>query len=256
MILIDSHSHLELSDFDDDRNDVIKRAHQQDVKGIITVGTEIDDIKKAVLIANSFPNVFAIIGIHPHNAKDIDDKTYDIIKKLSKDKKVVAIGEIGLDFFRNLSPPDIQRKSFREQIGLARELNLPIVIHDRDAHAETLRILEEENASEIGGVFHCFSGDWKMAKKAMDMGFFISFAGNITYKKATNLRDVARKIPKERILVETDAPFLTPVPKKGRNEPAFVRITADMLAKIRGARLEDIAEITTENLFNIFNLKI
>ena len=171
MMLVDSHSHLEMPEFRRDLETVIQRAKESGIGYIFTVGTEKRDWKRTLEIANSHPSVYAILGVHPHNAKEIDGETYPILQKLCRDEKVKAYGEIGLDFFRNLSPRDIQLKRFREQIGFAKELGLPIVVHDREAHQETLEILRSEKASECGGIIHCFSGDYEMAKACIDMGF-------------------------------------------------------------------------------------
>ena len=195
------------------------------------------------------------LGVHPHNAKEIDDQTYPTLRGLCRNGKVRAYGEIGLDFFRNLSPRDIQLKRFREQIGLAKELDLPIVIHDREAHRETLEILKSEKAEESGGIIHCFSGDYEMAKACLDMGFYISIPGSITFKNAEGSREIVERIPLESLLVETDAPFLTPEPFRGkRNEPSYVRYTAQKVAEIKKVSFEKVAEITTQNALRVYRL--
>jgi TatD DNase family protein len=256
MMLIDSHAHLEMPEFKKDLESVIQRAKESGVEYIFTVGTEKKDWKRALEIANSHPSIYAILGVHPHNAKEIDEESYRILKGLCQDEKVKAYGEIGLDFFRNLSPRDIQLKRFREQIGLARELGLPIVVHDREAHQETLDILKSEKAEECGGIIHCFSGDDEMAKVCIDMGFYISIPGSITFKNAAGFREVVRKIPLESLLVETDAPFLTPEPFRGkRNEPGYVRYTAQKVAEIKKVPFEKVAAITTENALRVYRLK-
>ncbi|HSB03912.1 MAG TPA: TatD family hydrolase [Thermodesulfobacteriota bacterium] len=255
-MLIDSHAHLEMPEFKKDLESVIQRAKESGVEYIFTVGTEKKDWKRALEIANSHPSIYAILGVHPHNAKEIDEESYRILKGLCQDEKVKAYGEIGLDFFRNLSPRDIQLKRFREQIGLARELGLPIVVHDREAHQETLDILKSEKAEECGGIIHCFSGDGEMAKVCIDMGFYISIPGSITFKNAVGFREVVRKIPLESLLVETDAPFLTPEPFRGkRNEPGYVRYTAQKVAEIKKVPFEKVAAITTENALRVYRLK-
>jgi TatD DNase family protein len=179
------------------------------------------------------------------------------LRELFRNGKVKAYGEIGLDFFRNLSPRDIQLKRFREQIGLAKELGLPVVIHDREAHRETLEILKSERAEVCGGIIHCFSGDYEMAKACMDMGFFISIPGSITFKNAEGFRETVMRIPLESLLVETDAPFLTPVPFRGkRNEPSYVRYTAQRLAEVKKISSEKVAEVTTQNALRVYRLKV
>jgi TatD DNase family protein len=254
-MLIDSHAHLEMPDFKRDLEAVIQRAKESGVEYIFTVGTEKKDWKRALEIADSHPSVYAILGVHPHNAKEIDDQTYPMLKELCRHGKVKAYGEIGLDFFRNLSPQDIQLRRFREQIGLAKELGLPIVVHDREAHQETLEILKSEKAEECGGVIHCFSGDVEMAKICMDMGFYISIPGSITFKNAERLREIVNRIPLESLLVETDAPFITPEPFRGkRNEPSYVRYTAQKVAEIKKVTFEKVAEVTTENALRVYRL--
>jgi TatD DNase family protein len=254
-MLIDSHAHLEMPDFKRDLEQVIERAKQSGVGYIFTVGTEKKDWTRALEIADSHPAIYAILGVHPHNAKEIDDRTYPALRELCRNGKVKAYGEIGLDFFRNLSPRDVQLKRFREQIGLARELGLPVVVHDREAHQETLGILKSERAEEYGGIIHCFSGSYEMAKVCIDMGFYISVPGSITFKNAEGLREVVKKIPLEFLLVETDAPFLTPEPLRGkRNEPSYVRYTAEKVAEIKNVSFEKVAEVTTTNAVRIYRL--
>jgi TatD DNase family protein len=255
-MIIDSHSHLDMPDFKRDLEEVIQRATASDVGYIFTVGTEEKDWKKALEIAHSHPFIYAILGVHPHNAKEINDRTYLILKQLCQDDKVKACGEIGLDFYRNLSPREVQLTRFREQVGLAREMRLPMVIHDREAHQETLEVLKSENAKECGGIIHCFSGDYEMAKACIDMGFYISFPGSITFKNAEGLRKIVEKIPLESLLVETDAPFLTPEPFRGkRNEPSYVRYTAQKVAEIKRVSFEKVAEATTGNALRVYGLK-
>jgi TatD DNase family protein len=255
-MLIDSHAHLEMPEFRRDLEAVIQRAKETGVEYIFTVGTERKDWPRAVEIARNHPQVYAILGVHPHNAKEIDDQTYPTLRELCRNEKVKAYGEIGLDFFRNLSPRDIQLKRFREQIGLAKELRLPIVVHDREAHQETMEVLKSEKAEECGGIIHCFSGDYEMAKLCIDLGFFISVPGSITFKKAENAREIIKKIPLESLLIETDAPFLTPEPFRGkRNEPSFVRYTAQKVAELKKVPFEKVAEVTTENAMRVYRLK-
>jgi TatD DNase family protein len=257
MMLIDSHAHLEMPEFKGDLDAVIQRAKESGVEYIFTVGTEKKDWKKALEIANSHPSIYAILGVHPHNVKEIDDETYPMLKELCRGGKVKAFGEIGLDFFRNLSPRDIQLKRFREQIELAKELGLPIVVHDREAHQETQEILKSEKAEECGGIIHCFSGDYEMAKVCIDMGFYISIPGSITFKNAESFREIVKKIPLEFLLVETDAPFLTPEPFRGkRNEPSYVRYTAQKVAEIKKVSLEKLSEVTTENTMRVYRMKV
>jgi TatD DNase family protein len=256
MMLIDSHAHLEMPEFKKDLEAVVQRAKESGVEYIFTVGTERKDWRRALEIANSHPSIYAILGVHPHNAKEIDDQTYPILRELCREKRVKAYGEIGLDFFRNLSPRDVQLKRFREQIALAKELRLPIVVHDREAHPETLEILKSEKAEECGGIIHCFSGDYEMAKVCIDMGFYISVPGSITFKNAEGLRGVVKRIPIESLIIETDAPFLTPEPFRGkRNEPSYVRYTAEKVAELKKISFEKVAEATTANAQHVYRLK-
>jgi TatD DNase family protein len=251
---IDSHAHLEMEEFDRDRDAVIARAAAAGLTAIITVGTTIPDCEKAAEIARLHPQVYAAVGIHPHEVKGIDAGTYDALRVLARQEKVVAIGEIGLDFFYDHSPREVQLRCFAEQLDLALELDLPVIIHDREAHAETLRILQQRKG-RLRGVLHCFSGDAEMARECLEMGFHLSVAGPVTYKKADQLRAVAREIPAERLLIETDAPYLAPQPWRGkRNEPAYVVETARCLAGIRGVAFEELARQTEENTRRLFGL--
>ena len=248
MVFIDSHAHLEMSDYDHDRDEMIKRALDQGVEKIVTIGIDKKECAQAIELAATYPFIYVALGLHPHNANKSDNNLFDFIKENVGHKSVVALGEMGLDFFKNWSPRNDQIRCFQDQLALARELKLPAIIHDRDAHEETLRILREERAWEVGGVIHCFSGDFKMAAACIDMGFFISIPGTITFKNATSLQEVVNKIPLESILIETDAPFLAPVPFRGkRNEPAHVRYVAEKIAEIKKVPLETVASVTTHN---------
>jgi TatD DNase family protein len=252
-MLIDSHAHLEMVAFDSDRNEVIGRAAQAGVDLIITVGTTLSDCEKAVLIAHQHETVYAAIGVHPHEVKDINGATYDELRRLAKKEKIVAYGEIGLDFFRNLSPRDVQIRRFGEQLELAGEMRLPVIIHDREAHKEILEMLREWKGNR--GVVHCFSGDYRMAQKCIDMGFYISIPGAVTFGKSEKLREVVEHIPVTSLLLETDAPYLTPHPNRGkRNEPAYVIHTARKVAAIKGLSFEQIASVSSQNARNLFGI--
>ena len=254
-MLIDSHAHLEMKDFDKDRNRVIARAVEAGVRQIITVATTIPDGHKALDIAQKNESVFLSIGIHPHEAKDIREGDYAELRSLSKEKKVVAFGEIGLDFYRNHSPRQVQLARFRELLRLGKDLQLPIILHDRDAHEEILKILKEEGNGRWRGVFHCFSGDVPLAKKVIQMGFFISIPGTVTFSKATTQQEVVRCIPLEKILLETDCPYLAPEPYRGkRNEPAFIRNTAEKVASLKSLSFEDVCRITSLNARALFGI--
>ncbi|ABC77143.1 TatD family hydrolase [Syntrophus aciditrophicus] len=255
-MMIDSHAHLELPEFDSDRDEVIARAKEAGVDAIVTIGIDLDDCLKAVEIADRYDMVYAAVGIHPHEVKVIDRQTYDRMRDLAARPKVVAYGEIGLDFFRNLSPRDVQIRRFGEQLELAQDLNLPVIIHDREAHRETLEILSSWKGQRRG-IIHCFSGDYAMARKCLDLGFYISIPGTVTFTKADTLRDVVRRVPAESLLVETDAPFLTPEPHRGkRNESAYVKYTAMRVAELKEMKFEELAEITSRNASEIFSIKL
>jgi TatD DNase family protein len=253
-MFIDSHAHLEMKAFDRDRDEVIARAQKAGVDYIVTVGTTLDDCKKAIFLAHSYESIYAAVGIHPHEVKNINNDTYDSLKELAADNKVVAYGEIGLDFFRNLSPRDVQIKRFGEQLELAGEIGLPVVIHDREAHRETLSMLQKWKGNQRG-IIHCFSGNYEMARECLDMGFFISIPGTITFKKSETLQKVVENIPITSLLLETDSPYLSPHPKRGRrNKPANVILTAQRVAEIKGLPLEEVGKITSQNTKNVFGI--
>jgi TatD DNase family protein len=255
LMLIDTHAHLDLPEFEKDLPRVIQRATEAGVTTILTVGIEPASCIKTLEIAEAYPHIFAIIGIHPHHAAEVGKKELGDLQDLARHPKVKAWGEIGLDFFRNLSPPAIQKEKFHQQIQIGKELGLPLVIHSRSATQETISILQEERAGEQGGVIHCFSGDEKTARRYLDMGFVISIPGVITFQKAQGLREVVKGLPTEGFIIETDAPFLAPVPHRGkRNEPAFVRFTAETIAQVRGQDMAEVAAITTANARRVFNI--
>lgn len=252
-MFIDSHAHLEMKEFDADRREVIERAGLAGVECIVTVGTNLSLSRKALSLARQYQNIYATVGVHPHDVSRAGDKIFDDLKALAQDPKVVAYGEIGLDYFRNISPREKQVEMFGRQLELAAELHLPVVIHDRDAHEQTLRMVKSSGIRK--GVFHCFSGDWLMAKQCIDLGFYISVPGVVTFDKSQKLHDVVRQVPLERLLLETDCPYLTPVPHRGkRNEPAFVVHTAQKVAELRGLNLEDVARAATQNTRRLFGL--
>jgi len=265
MTLIDSHCHIDGDAFDADRDDVVERAKAAGVAAMMTIGTgdpHSDDFKKAVAVAEKYENVYAAVGVHPHDATLYNDAAEDhLIELVKSSNKVIAWGEIGLDFYYDHSPRDVQTEVFRRQIRTARELRLPIVVHSRDADDETVAILKEECGTDErtfrGGIMHCFGGTPAMAEELMKIGFLISFAGNVTFKKAENLRDAARVVPLDKLLVETDCPFLTPEPFRGkRNEPAFVEHTASFLATLYDVELETVARQTTQNFLDFFEIRL
>ncbi len=255
-MLVDSHAHLEMDEFEGDRDAVVHRARENGVGAIITVGVNLEDSRKAVTLAERYDTVYASVGVHPHDVTTIDKTTYDQIKDLSKSKRVVAYGEIGLDFFRNRSPEDIQVRRFGEQLELAAELELPVIIHDREAHREIVEMIQT-GRNDRRGVIHCFSGDYDMALRCLDMGFYISIPGTVTYKKSEPFREIVKKLPLDRLLIETDCPFLSPEPKRGRrNEPAYVVYTAHQIARIKDLPVEEVERITSRNAGDLFQLKI
>ncbi len=250
----DSHAHLEMQEFDPDRPRMIERAIAQGITGIITIGTDLESSLKALALARIYRNVWATVGVHPHDAASFHPEILPQLAKLTEDPLVVAIGEIGLDFYRNISPQKQQKETFRHLIRLARAVSLPVIIHDREAHEDVLRILREEKAGEIGGVFHCFSGDWEMAQQCLDMNFYLSITGAVTYKKGSVLEEVIRQAPLESLLLETDAPYLAPHPFRGkRNEPAYVVHTAEHVAGIRGMALSELSQAILQNTYRAFN---
>lgn len=268
LVLIDSHCHIDGEAFDADRDEVVQRAKGAGVAAMLNVGTgdpHSDDFRKAVAVAEKYENVFASVGVHPHDAKLYDDKAEShLIELVRSSKKVIAWGEIGLDYYYDHSPRDVQRDVFRRQIRTAKSLGLPIIVHSRDADDETVEILTEElgtaEADEgvrVPGIMHCFGGTPQMAEALMKIGFLISFAGNVTFKKADNLREAAKVVPLDKLLIETDCPFLTPIPFRGkRNEPAYVEHTARFLADFYGVEFETLAARTTENFLEFFKLGI
>jgi len=257
-MLIDSHCHIDGAEYDADREQVIARARDAGVTTMLVVGTgdpRTDAFDRAVALAEQHKEIYAAVGVHPHDAKLFDDAAETRLTNLVRQSaRVIAWGEIGLDYHYDHSPREVQRDMFRRQLRLARELNLPVVIHSREANDDTITILREELTDyPRAGVLHCFGGDLAMARDAIAMGFFISFAGNLTFKKAEDLRDVARQLPLDRLLVETDCPYLTPVPFRGRrNEPAHVIETARCLAGLHGKDVDEIARITSENFVKLF----
>ncbi|MGH7801811.1 MAG: TatD family hydrolase [Thermodesulfobacteriota bacterium] len=249
-MLIDTHVHLEMLE---DIPRVIERARDTDVERIVAVSSDLISSNKTVEIAEDFPMVFTAVGIHPHEASSFDEEVLSQIEDLCNEQKVVAIGETGLDYHYMHSPRDIQINSFRRHIELAKKLDLPLIIHVRDAHDDVLKILKEEDAWETTGVIHSFTGDYETAKKYIDEGFYISFSGILTFKNAEDIRQAARKIPIERILIETDSPYLAPIPFRGkRNEPSYVKYVAEKIAGLRGIPSEKIEEETTANAKNLF----
>lgn len=257
--LVDSHAHLDDRQFEADRHQVLVRARE---KGINWILCPLDLCLKSSLeigqkLATEEKNIYLAAGVHPHQAKDLKETHLKNLRQLAEEKKIVAVGEIGLDFHYNFSPPDKQLQVLELQLNLAQELNLPVIIHSRLAGERIIEYIRATNGL-VRGIFHCFTESYEIARKALDLGFLISFSGILTYQRADDLREVAKKIPLESLLVETDAPYLTPWPEKkihSRNEPSLILTTAKQLAELRNISLEELAEITTKNFFNFFGLK-
>lgn len=255
-MLVDTHAHLDMSAFHPDLDGVLQRAREAGVEVILTVGTDVESSRLSLELAESGHSVFGAVGIHPHEAEHFDPQALEALSAMATSHpNVVAWGEIGLDFHYMHSPADRQREAFEGQLARARDLRLPVVIHDRDAHGDVLRILEKMGKGEGLGVIHCFSGDMPLAAKFIALGYCISIPGTVTYPKAVHTQEVARTLPLERLLLETDAPYLAPVPMRGRrNEPAYVVHTAREIARLRGISLDVLAAATTENACRLFGL--
>jgi len=252
--LFDSHSHLNDRRLRRDVGGVVQRAAAEGVSRIMCVGFDLPSSRLAAEIAGLHSGVWAAVGVHPHDAKTLNDGVLSELARLAREPKVVAIGEIGLDFYRDLSPRPVQEAAFRAQIELAKELEVPVIVHDRNAGPQVLRVIEDQGPPAAGGVLHCFSGSLDLARQAMELGFYIGVAGPVTFQKSDALRAVVRAVPIERLLVETDAPYLTPEPFRGRkdNEPAFVRLVAEKVAEIKGIGLAEVARVTTANALRLF----
>jgi TatD DNase family protein len=250
--LIDSHAHLTMRKYRKDLDAVLARAREAGVLAVVNVGFDADSSAEGAHLAGRHSDVFAAVGVHPHDADTVDDYVLSYLEELSAKAEVVAIGEIGLDFYRNLSPRRIQEEVFVKQLALAKRVGLPVIIHDRDAHRRVMEVLRAEGASN--GVMHCFSGDMGLAKQALDLGFYISFAGPITYD-GRKAGEIIRKMPADKVLIETDCPYLTPVPYRGkRNEPAYVKYVLERVAGILERPVEEVEAITDGNARRLFNL--
>jgi TatD DNase family protein len=255
-MLIDTHCHLEMGHYDEDRTETIKRALEAGVGRMLTVATNMADGEKVLKIASEHKQVFCALGIHPHDSPEAGTENLAELARRLAQPKALALGEIGLDFFKNYAPRDVQIRAFQLQLELADELDMPIIIHDRDAHEETVGILREQGKAPYRGVFHCFAGDVDIARQVLDLGFYLSFTGAITFKKETRSHEVLRMAPRDRVMIETDAPFLTPTPYRGkRNEPAYVRFVAEKLAELWGIPVDLVARITSDNAYRLFGFE-
>ncbi len=254
-MLIDSHAHLDDRRFDRDRDRLIRDLKNQGVDLVINPGADLQSSIKAVSLAEEYDNIYAAVGIHPHSAKEMEDSTIEILKSLAGRDKVIAIGEIGLDYYYDNSPRDVQRKRFIEQLNLAKELKLPVIIHSRDAAQDTFNILKDAQDGSLEGVLHCYSGSAEMALEYIKLGFYISLAGPVTFKNAKVPKEVAKAVPLDKLLIETDSPYLTPEPYRGkRNEPTYVRYVAGTIAELRGSSFEEIARRAAENTKKLFKI--
>jgi TatD DNase family protein len=254
-MLVDSHCHLDFDDFADELDDVVARARDNGVGLLVTISTRLSKFENVLAIAERFDNMYCTVGVHPHSADEEGDVQAERLIELSKHPKVIGIGETGLDYYYDYSDREKQRSNFRQHIIAARETGLPLIVHTRDAEEDTQAILREEAAlGAFPGLIHCFTSTQELAATALDLGLSISISGILTFKSAQDLRDVVAGVPLERLLVETDSPYLAPVPKRGkRNEPSFVRHTAEALAELKGVSPEELAQVTTDNFFKLFS---
>ena len=252
-MLFDTHAHLNDEQYNEDLEEVVERAQNEGVSNMVVVGFDRPTINKAMELAERYEFIYACVGWHPVDAIDMTEEDLLWIEELATHPKVVAIGEMGLDYHWDKSPKDIQKEVFRKQIRLAKKVKLPIVIHNREATADIIEILKEEEAEEVGGIMHCFSGSPEVAKECIKMNFYISLGGPVTFKNAKKPKEVAEEIPMDKLLIETDCPYLAPHPYRGkRNEPGYVKLVAEKIAEIKGLTIAEVAEITTRNAKKLF----
>ena len=256
-MLFDSHAHLNDERFDEDRDELINSLKEKSVDLVVNPGADIETSKSAVELSKKYDFIYAAVGVHPHDVSDLDDTAIDTIRNLAiENNKVVAIGEIGLDYYYDYSPRDSQKEWFKKQILLANELKLPIIIHDRDAHADTFDIIKENKSDEIGCVLHCYSGSVELAREYIKLGCYISIPGTVTFKNSRKVREVAREIPLDRLFIETDSPYMAPEPHRGkRNDPSLVAFVADKIAQEKGISYEEVCDKTKENAKKFFKIK-
>ena len=252
-MLVDSHTHIQLSQFDRDRYDVLQRAKSAGIEQILVIGFDLKTSQQAVELAMNTENLWATVGMHPHDAKDLTNTAMDTFRRLADHPKVIALGEMGLDYYRDLSPRSIQKTAFEQQLDLAEEFDMPIIVHNREAYHDILPILRSRKG-RIVGVLHCFSGDIDIMKQTLDIGFYIGIGGPVTYKKSDDLQTVAKQVPANRLLIETDCPWLAPQFRRGkRNEPSYVISVVERIAELRGMPTEEIGQITTQNFVTLFS---
>lgn len=255
MMLVDSHCHLDFPDLAGDLEGVMALMRENQVTHALCVSVTLEDFPKVLAIAEKYPHVFASVGVHP-DYEGVTDATPEVLTRLARHAKVVAVGETGLDYYRIKGDLEWQRERFRNHIRAARQCGKPLIIHTREAAQDTVRIMREEGADRAGGVMHCFTETWEVAKSALDLGFYISFSGIVTFKNALALKEVAKKVPLERLLIETDSPYLAPAPFRGKmNQPGLVKYVAAEIARLRNQPMDQIAEATTDNFFKLFNVK-
>ncbi|HJN24386.1 MAG TPA: TatD family hydrolase [Rhodospirillales bacterium] len=254
-MLVDSHCHLDFPDFEDDMDDIVARAGEAGVSHMLSICTHVTKFDPVLAVAEQYDNIFCTVGIHPHNAAKEPEVTAEHLIRMARNDKVIGFGETGLDFFYDKSPRDLQKSQFKVHIEAAREAGLPLVVHTRDADEDMAEILKEETGKgAFSGLLHCFSSSRDLAETALDLGLYLSISGIVTFNKADELRKIVKEAPLDRLLVETDAPYLAPVPKRGkRNEPAFTRHTAEKIAEIKEISFEEVATATTDNFFNLFS---
>lgn len=256
-MLIDSHAHYDDEKFDIDRDNVMEKIKSQGVAAVVNPSTNLASMRKIQELCESYDFLYAALGIHPHEAVEFSDESLDAIRKMSKSGRVVAVGEVGLDYYYEFSPREAQKECFAAHIGLAKELQLPLIIHDRDAHKDVIDIVKSEDAGSAGGVFHCFPGSIEMAREVLDAGFYISLGGAVTFKNARKPVEVAKYIPIDRLLIETDSPYMTPVPHRGkRNDSGYLPLIIQKIAELRNMEYEQVAQATAENTRRLFNLHL
>ena len=256
-MLFDTHAHLDDNRFDEDRDSVIKQCRQEGVELILNAASDIETSVKSIALAKKYDFIYAAVGVHPHSASEMDEDTIPVIASLAENNKVKAIGEIGLDYHYDYSPRDVQKKRFIEQIDLARQLKLPEIVHDREAHGDVMEIFRKNRIKEVGGVLHSFSGSSEMAIECLRMGLYLSISGPVTFQNAKKTVEAVKVIPLDMLLIETDSPYLTPVPNRGkRNYPGYVRYVAEKIAEIKGLSFEEVAYKTKENGKKLFGIEL
>ena len=254
-MLFDTHAHLDDDRFEEDRDEVIRQCTEAGVDIILNAGSNMETSVKSIALAEKYKFIYAAVGVHPHDVKDMDEETAGALAALTENKRVRAIGEIGLDYHYDLSPRDVQKKRFIEQIDLARQLRLPIIVHDREAHGDVMDIFKKTRVSEVGGVLHSFSGSAEMALECLRLGLYISISGPVTFNNAKKTIEAVKEVPLDMLLIETDSPYLTPVPHRGkRNYPGYVRLVAEKIAEIKGISFEEVAQKTMENGKRLFGI--